>query len=82
LDEIKKFCPSHESGWNAYKIAGVGLTKREGYTAGKKSERYTICFDLKILRSNKTFEDLRVDGVIMLKWTSEIGGVRAKTGLD
>jgi hypothetical protein len=64
---MQKLCPSHESGWNAYIIAGAGLTKREVYKAGTKSERCTLWFDLKILRSKKTFEDLRVDGVIMLK---------------
>jgi hypothetical protein len=35
-----------------------------------------------MLRVTKTFEDLRVDGVIMLKRIVETGGVRAQTGLD
>jgi hypothetical protein len=35
-----------------------------------------------MLRVTKTFEDLRVGGVIILMWIVETGGVRAQTGLD
>ena len=38
--------------------------------------------ELKMLRATKTFEHLRVDGVIMLKWIIQTGGVRAQTALD
>ena len=35
-----------------------------------------------MLRVKKTFEDLRLDGVITLKWIVQTGGVRVQTGLD
>jgi hypothetical protein len=34
------------------------------------------------VKRNKSCEDLRVDGVIMLKWIVQTGGARAQTGLD
>jgi hypothetical protein len=35
-----------------------------------------------MLRVTNTFEDIRVGGVIMLKWIVETVGVRAQTGVD
>jgi len=60
----------------------TGLTKRGEYTAGMKNARCKPYLELKMLRVTKTFEDLSVDIVIMLKWIVQTGGVRAQPGLD
>jgi len=60
----------------------TGLTKRDEYTAGMKNARCKPYLELRMLRVTKTFEDLRVDVVMMLKWILETGGVGAQTGLD
>ena len=80
--EVQTLCLPRGSAWNANKIAGSAFIKWEEYTAGTKNERRTLYIALKILRETKTFEDLRVDGVIILKWNVETRGVRVQTGLD
>jgi hypothetical protein len=80
--EVQTLCLPRGSAWNENKIAGAAFIKWEEYRAGTKNERRTLYIALKILRETKTFEDLRVDGVIILKWNVETRGVRVQTGLD